>query len=159
MSGGQCALPVTRKPANPTVILPCLSGASACFVSTRAARLTSWPRLAQRGKTMGLYSQQLPASPSIRTPPAARSARWCPAAGLDPDEWAPRETRQTFVSVLSDDGMPIETISDLVGHKDQTTTETVYRNSQELHQAGEKPQVSRSKNCRNSVLLVLIPVL
>jgi site-specific recombinase XerD len=49
------------------------------------------------------------------------------AAGLDPGEWVPRETRQPFVSVLSDDGMAIETISDLVGHKDQTTTETVYR--------------------------------
>ena len=49
------------------------------------------------------------------------------AAGLDPKEWTPREQRHTFVSVLSDDDVPIEKISDLVGHKDQTTTETVYR--------------------------------
>ena len=49
------------------------------------------------------------------------------AAGLDPKEWTPREQRHTFVSVLSDEDMPIEKISDLVGHKDQTTTETVYR--------------------------------
>ena len=46
---------------------------------------------------------------------------------LDPKEWTPREQRHTFVSVLSDEDMPIEKISDLVGHKDQTTTETVYR--------------------------------
>ena len=31
-----------------------------------------------------------------------------------------------FVSVLSEEDVPIEKISDLVGHKDQTTTETVY---------------------------------
>ncbi len=49
------------------------------------------------------------------------------AAGLDPREWTPREQRHTFVSVLSDEDVPIERISDLVGHKDQTTTETVYR--------------------------------
>jgi integrase len=48
-------------------------------------------------------------------------------AGLDPKEWTPREQRHTFVSVLSDENVPIEKISDLVGHKDQTTTETVYR--------------------------------
>jgi integrase len=29
--------------------------------------------------------------------------------------------------VLSDGDVPIEKISDLVGHKDQTTTETIYR--------------------------------
>ena len=49
------------------------------------------------------------------------------AAGLDPKEWTPREQRHTFVSVLSDEDVPIEKISDLVGHKDQATTETVYR--------------------------------
>ena len=49
------------------------------------------------------------------------------AAGLDSKEWTPREQRHTFVSVLSDEDVPIEKISDLVGHKDQATTETVYR--------------------------------
>ena len=49
------------------------------------------------------------------------------AAGLDPKDWTPREQRHTFVSVLSDEDVPIEKISDLVGHKDQMTTETVYR--------------------------------
>ena len=49
------------------------------------------------------------------------------AAGLDPKEWTPREQRHTSVSVLSDSDMPIEKISDLVGHKEHATTETVYR--------------------------------
>jgi integrase len=49
------------------------------------------------------------------------------AAGLDPRRWTPRELRHTFVSVLSDDGMPIEQISQLAGHSETATTETVYR--------------------------------
>lgn len=49
------------------------------------------------------------------------------AAGLPPGQWAPREMRHSFVSLLSDDGMPLENIARLVGHVDTTTTETVYR--------------------------------
>jgi integrase len=48
-------------------------------------------------------------------------------AGLDSARWTPRELRHTFVSVLSDDEMPLEKISRLVGHSETTTTETVYR--------------------------------
>jgi hypothetical protein len=48
------------------------------------------------------------------------------AAGLPPGEWVPRELRHSFVSLLSDDGMPLENIARLVGHVDTTTTETVY---------------------------------
>lgn len=39
----------------------------------------------------------------------------------------PREPRHTFVSLLSSDGMPLEDIADLVGHKGTVTTETVHR--------------------------------
>jgi integrase len=49
------------------------------------------------------------------------------AAGLDPTEWTPRELRHSFVSLLSDAGMPIEQISRLVGHSGTSTTETIYR--------------------------------
>jgi len=49
------------------------------------------------------------------------------AAGLDPAEWTPRELRHSFVSLLSDAGVPIEQISRLVGHSGTTTTETIYR--------------------------------
>ena len=48
------------------------------------------------------------------------------AAGLGSD-WAPREMRHTFVSLLSFSGIPLEDIADLVGHKGTATTETVYR--------------------------------
>jgi integrase len=49
------------------------------------------------------------------------------AAGLDPRQWTPREMRHSFVSLLSDSGMPLENISRLVGHSDTTVTEAVYR--------------------------------
>lgn len=52
--------------------------------------------------------------------------RTCKDAGIGED-WTPRELRHTFVSLLSDSGMRIEEIADLVGHASSRTTETVYR--------------------------------
>jgi integrase len=49
------------------------------------------------------------------------------AAGLDPDEWTPRELRHSFVSLLSDNGVPLDEISRLVGHSSTAVTELVYR--------------------------------
>ncbi|MFF9116656.1 tyrosine recombinase XerC [Streptomyces massasporeus] len=56
----------------------------------------------------------------------ARAAKM-PGIDLKPHEWTTRETRQSFVSLLSDHGIPLETIALLVGHSSQTTTEAVYR--------------------------------
>jgi integrase len=49
------------------------------------------------------------------------------AEGIDPQEWTPRELRHSFVSLLSDDGVPLEEISRLVGHSSTAVTELVYR--------------------------------
>ena len=49
------------------------------------------------------------------------------SGGLDPGQWTPRELRHSFVSLLSDAGVPVEHISRLVGHSGTTTTETIYR--------------------------------
>ncbi|GGP36041.1 tyrosine-type recombinase/integrase [Saccharothrix coeruleofusca] len=48
-------------------------------------------------------------------------------AGLKPEDWTPRELRHSFVSLLSDSGVPIEQISRLVGHSGTFVTELVYR--------------------------------
>lgn len=49
------------------------------------------------------------------------------AAGLNAKDWAPRGLRHSFVSLLSDDGVPLENIAHLVGHQTTTVIETVYR--------------------------------
>ena len=43
------------------------------------------------------------------------------------EDWVPREMRHTFVSVLSANGVPVESIALLVGHDRTATTELVYR--------------------------------
>jgi integrase len=48
------------------------------------------------------------------------------AAGLGED-WTPRELRTSFVSLMSDSGVPVEEIARLVGHTSSRTTEVVYR--------------------------------
>jgi site-specific recombinase XerD len=65
------------------------------------------------------------------TPLYARTVRRmfqdiCERAGLG-REWAPRDLRHTFVSLLSDDGMAIAKIARLVGHASSHVTESVYR--------------------------------
>ncbi|WP_267245836.1 site-specific integrase, partial [Streptomyces sp. PR69] len=49
-------------------------------------------------------------------------------AGFEkPDKWTTRELRTSFVSLLSDHGIPIEVIARVVGHSGSQTTERVYR--------------------------------
>ena len=50
----------------------------------------------------------------------------CRDAGL-PGNWSPRELRHTFVSIMSEAGVPLEQIADLVGHANTVTTSRVYR--------------------------------
>lgn len=47
--------------------------------------------------------------------------------GVDASEWTPRELRHSCASVLSDAGVPVGQISQLVGHSGTTVTELVYR--------------------------------
>jgi len=48
------------------------------------------------------------------------------AAGLGTG-WVPRELRHTFVSIMSQGGVPVEEIARLAGHRQTSTTELVYR--------------------------------
>lgn len=49
------------------------------------------------------------------------------AKALSTSTLTPRELRQSFVSLLSDAGVPVEKIARLVGHIGTATTELVYR--------------------------------
>jgi integrase len=68
---------------------------------------------------------------ALRTPLRVKNVIWpfrtiTKKAGLRED-WTPRELRQTFVSVVSANGVPVENIALLVGHDRTATTESVYR--------------------------------
>ncbi|MGH3156472.1 MAG: tyrosine-type recombinase/integrase [Streptosporangiaceae bacterium] len=65
------------------------------------------------------------------------------AAGVG-DNWVPRETRHTFISIMSDNDVPIETIADLVGHKTTICTQKVYR-----HQL--KPVITTGATTMNTI--------
>jgi integrase len=60
------------------------------------------------------------------------------------EDWVPRETRHTFVSIMSDNDVPIEVIADLVGHNGPLTTGRVYR-----HQL--KPVISKGATVMNTI--------
>lgn len=64
-------------------------------------------------------------------------------AGLG-ENWTPRELRHSFVSIMSDNGVPIETIADLVGHAGTAVTEEVYR-----HQL--KPVITKGAATMNAI--------
>ncbi|GAA2699226.1 site-specific integrase [Nonomuraea recticatena] len=58
--------------------------------------------------------------------------------------WTPRELRHSFVSIMSDHGVSIETIADLVGHSGTSVTEEVYR-----HQL--KPVITKGAETMNAI--------
>ena len=51
----------------------------------------------------------------------------CKDAGLDSSEWTPREMRHSFVSLMSEAGVPLEALARVVGHSSTKVTELVYR--------------------------------
>ncbi len=50
----------------------------------------------------------------------------CRAANIG-EHWTPRELRHSFVSLMSNSGVPVEEIARLAGHSNTRTTEVVYR--------------------------------
>ncbi|MEQ4726039.1 tyrosine-type recombinase/integrase [Nonomuraea sp. B19D2] len=63
----------------------------------------------------------------LKDPQAQQQQELGASWGLDPREWTPRELRHSFVSLLSDSGLPLEEISRLFGHSSTAVTELVYR--------------------------------
>jgi integrase/recombinase XerD len=61
----------------------------------------------------------------------------------------PYTLRHAFITAALDAGVPLCDVQEAASHADPRTTMR-YDNSRELHQPGEKPQVSRSQQGRNS---------
>ncbi|MEO3798286.1 site-specific integrase [Nonomuraea sp. B10E15] len=104
---------------------------------------------AQKLKVGGLWQDHnLVFCTSVGTPLDAANVRRAfrqitKNAGIGTD-WTPRELRHSFVSIMSDQGVPIETIADLVGHAGTSVTETVYR-----HQL--KPVITKGAHTMNTI--------
>jgi integrase/recombinase XerD len=73
------------------------------------------------------------------------------AAGISAwEDLSPHSLRHSAITFALDAGATLRDVQDYAGHKDPRTTRR-YDNSRVLHEAGEKPQVSRSPRCRNNV--------
>jgi integrase len=66
---------------------------------------------------------------------------------------------QFATEALATDPRELANISQVLGHENVETTLRFYINPRELHQPGEKLQVSRSRDRRNGVPPVSMPVL
>jgi integrase len=100
----------------------------------------------QAGKTW--QDNDLVFATSVGTPLDAANVRRSfrritKAAGLG-ECWTPRELRHSFVSIMSDNGVTIEQIADLVGHRTTIVTQKVYR-----HQL--KPVISTGATAMNVI--------
>ena len=71
------------------------------------------------------------------------------AAGVPISRPHPHMLRHTFVTTMLDAGVDLRDVQIAARHADPRTTMR-YDNSRVLHQAGEKPQVTRSRWYRNS---------
>jgi integrase len=89
----------------------------------------------------------------------AARAMFVRAGALLGANWSLHDLRHTAAYRMArDNNVPLTDVQWILGHAQLTTTQ-IYTNSQELHQPGEKPQISRSRVCRNGVPAVLMPVL
>ena len=61
----------------------------------------------------------------LETANVRRELRAAVKAPESPGTWTPRELRHTFVSLMSDSGVPVEEIDRLAGHTNSRTTEIV----------------------------------
>jgi len=77
---------------------------------------------------------------------ATRSLQGCTRSSSGPSGRRRPVTRlrHSFVSIMSDNGVPVETIADLVGHASTAETEEVYR-----HQL--KPVITRGAETMNTI--------
>ena len=127
--GARFAPAATPRPASPDAPSPSRHAASMhCSSTATARRRPGTPQDPNAGSTTTSSSPRAAGSPLDAANVRRGFRRIAAAAGLDAADWTPRELRHSFVSLLSDEGVPIEQIARLVGHTGgSTVTETVYR--------------------------------
>lgn len=106
--------------------------AVAALKALKTAQATDRLRLGPLYTDLGLVFCRPDGRPYWREAIRLGFRRVCKRAGIGED-WAPRELRHSFVSVLSDAGVDIEDIADAAGHSSSSVTREVYR-----HQISDK---------------------
>jgi integrase len=125
--------------------------------------LSRWP-----GRTIPVLFPRTKANTGGSRPVASTSYRVALYRWLDdcdvrdelgrPLHLTPHQWRHTLGTRLINRDVPQHVVQKILDH-DSAEMTAHYANSQELHQTGGKPQVSRSQSCRNSVPAVLMPAL
>ena len=106
----------------------CFTGWDIGGVNTKVARVTA---VADSARPLRVGTQPLVFNTTVGTPLDPSKIRrafkaLAKRAGLG-DDWHPHELRHSNASLLSAAGVPIEQISDLLGHSESRTTERTYR--------------------------------
>jgi integrase len=84
-----------------------------------AERESAGPRWQEHGLVFASMTGTPLDSSHVRRIPYRHQGR----PGIDPSAWTPRDLRHSFVSLLSDNGIPLEEISRLVGHSSTAVTD------------------------------------
>ena len=125
--GGRSALAVTPRPADPSGLSPFRNGALMRCATCGTGKIKSVKLRGSRWQDNRLvfttrYGTALnPANVRCDFRRAFQNA-----IGLDARERTPRELHHSFVSLLSDNDMPLDEISRLIGHKSTVVSELVY---------------------------------
>ena len=91
----------------------------------RSRQAAERPAAGETWQDHGLVFCQENGQPYTRDALNWRFAKVTKLAGLG--HWHAHEARHTAVSIMSSNGVPIQDITDTVGHKSTHVTETVYR--------------------------------
>jgi hypothetical protein len=105
---------VNTLPPAPTGTLP--AAASTPCASTATAKPPSEPRQASHRADHDLVLTTRTGGSLDAANVRRDSRRLAAAAGPDAADWSPRELRHSFVSLLSDEGVPVEQMAQLVDH-------------------------------------------
>ena len=99
------------------------SGSSAGLSSAASSMSTSWPRVRKQDNDLVFCHEdgRMYTSDALNW----RFGKMTRRAGIG--HWHAHEGRHTAVSIMSSNGVPLQEISDTVGHKSTQVTETVYR--------------------------------
>jgi len=133
--------------------------ARARYPGTPASELALFPRTSRNRDGKRPFTESLVSSHHRSWVTSLPPLRLDDGREFDKDAVTLYAYRHSFAQRHADAGTPVDVLRELMGHRSMSTTQIYYRNSRELHQPGEEPEVSRSQDRRNGVPIALMPAL